>query len=61
MRIKHLKMTRLPYKIWKRKILRMKTTHVNKNNTNRKVFLNANDKIKIEFYQRNIARHEEEL
>lgn len=42
-----------------RKILRMKTTHVNKSNTNQKVFLSANDKLKMEYHQGNIEREAE--
>ena len=38
------------------KILRMKTTHVNKNNTNKRVLQAANNNLAMERYQANIER-----
>ena len=39
-----------------RKILRMKTTYGNRNNTNEKVIQTANDKLALERYQTNMER-----
>ena len=41
------------------KILRMKTTYVNRRKTNEKVMKNANDKLALERYHMNIEREEQ--